>query len=172
MLKTEVGVKLERDLYVYFSIIWSSYKSRFVTSVCYCYFLTLYWKKISRTVPVFYVLGLPWWLSGKEPTCQCRRCRLSPWIGKNPWRRKWQCIPAFQYSCLENPMDWSLADSSPWGCKKSDMTEHTHSCSKQEFPSRPCTYNCCWTSPPPHLPALPIPTWPTTISEGVNFFLL
>ena len=35
------------------------------------------------------LIGLPWWLNGKEPTCQCRRCRFDPWIMKIPWRRKW-----------------------------------------------------------------------------------
>ena len=30
----------------------------------------------------------------------------------------------FQYLCLKNPMN-SLAGSSPWGCKESDMTEVT-----------------------------------------------
>ena len=25
-----------------------------------------------------------WWLSGKEPTYQCRRCRFTPWVGKIP----------------------------------------------------------------------------------------
>ena len=37
--------------------------------------------------------GLPWWLSGKESICQCRSCRrcgFDPWVGKIPWRRKWQ----------------------------------------------------------------------------------
>ena len=28
-----------------------------------------------------------------------------------------------QYSCLENPMDRSLVDYSPWGCKESDMAK-------------------------------------------------
>ena len=28
--------------------------------------------------------GLPWWLSGKESTCQCRRHRFNPWSGKIP----------------------------------------------------------------------------------------
>ena len=40
------------------------------------------------------VLGLPRWLSGKEPTCQCRRCKrcgFDPWIRKIPWRKK--CLP-------------------------------------------------------------------------------
>ena len=39
--------------------------------------------------------GLPWWLSGKEPACQCRRYRFNPWIGKILWRRKWQSTPVF-----------------------------------------------------------------------------
>ena len=28
--------------------------------------------------------GLPWWLSDKEPTCQCRRLGFDPWSGKTP----------------------------------------------------------------------------------------
>ena len=35
-------------------------------------------------------LGLLWWLSGKEPTCRCRRWGFHPWVGKIPLRRKWQ----------------------------------------------------------------------------------
>jgi len=37
--------------------------------------------------------GLPWWLSGREFTCQCRRCRrygFDPQVGKIPWRSKRQ----------------------------------------------------------------------------------
>ena len=49
-------------------------------------------------------------LRGKESTCQCRRCRLDPWVGKTPYRRK--CSP-LQYSCLRNRMDrgacWATA---------------------------------------------------------------
>ena len=29
-------------------------------------------------------LGLPWWLSGKESTCQCRRHGFHPWSGTIP----------------------------------------------------------------------------------------
>ena len=39
---------------------------------------------------------LPGWLSSKESACQCRRCRrcrFDPWVGKTPWRRKWQPTP-------------------------------------------------------------------------------
>ena len=34
--------------------------------------------------------------SGKEPACQCRRCKrlgFDPSVGKIPWRRKWQSTP-------------------------------------------------------------------------------
>ena len=37
--------------------------------------------------------GLPWGLSGKESVCQCRRRGFNPWVGKIPWRRKWQPTP-------------------------------------------------------------------------------
>ena len=39
--------------------------------------------------------GLPRWLSGKGPACQCRRLRFNPWVGKIPWRRAWQPTPVF-----------------------------------------------------------------------------
>ena len=35
------------------------------------------------------------WLRGKEYTCQCRRCGFDFWVGKIPWRRKWQPTPVF-----------------------------------------------------------------------------
>ena len=40
-------------------------------------------------------------LSGKEPACQSRRLRFHPWVGKIPWRRKWQ--NPFRCFCLGNP---------------------------------------------------------------------
>ena len=49
-----------------------------------------------------YTSGLPWWLSGKESTCQCRRHGFDPWIEKIPWRRKRQPTPVFLPG---NPMD-------------------------------------------------------------------
>ena len=39
--------------------------------------------------------GLPRWRTGKESTCQGRRHGVDPWVGKIPWRRKWQTIPVF-----------------------------------------------------------------------------
>ena len=42
--------------------------------------------------------GLPWWLSGRQSACQCKRCRrhgFDPWVGKIPWRMKWKPTPVF-----------------------------------------------------------------------------
>ena len=60
----------------------------------------------------------------KESTCQCRsckRCRFDPWVGKIPWRRKWQPTPVFLPG--KSHRQRSLADYSLWGCKELDMTE-------------------------------------------------
>ena len=34
------------------------------------------------------VKGLPWWLSDKEASCQCRRPRFDLWVGKIAWRKE------------------------------------------------------------------------------------
>ena len=39
--------------------------------------------------------GLPRWLSVKESACQCRRPGFNPWVGKIPWRRKWNPTSVF-----------------------------------------------------------------------------
>ena len=47
---------------------------------------------------LWWSVGLPKWFSGKECTCQCRRYRrhgFDTWVGKIPWRRKWQPTPVF-----------------------------------------------------------------------------
>ena len=33
--------------------------------------------------------------SGKESICYCRRHGFDPWVGRIPWRRKWQATPVF-----------------------------------------------------------------------------
>ena len=58
-------------------------------------------------------LSFPGGASGKEPVCQCRRCKKSgfyPWVRKIPWRRVWQPTPV---SCLENPIDRGAWRASP-----------------------------------------------------------
>ena len=52
---------------------------------------------------------------------------FSPWVGKIPWRRKWQPTPVFLPGKFHRQR--SLVDYNPWGCKESDTTEedtHTH----------------------------------------------
>jgi len=60
--------------------------------------------------------GFPWWLSGKESTCQCMRCGFDPWVRKTPWSRKWQPIQ-------KSHGQRSLVGYSPWARKESDMAE-------------------------------------------------
>ena len=45
---------------------------------------------------------------------------MDPGVGKIPWRQAWQPIPVFL------PKEFHEQRSSPWGCKESDMTDHTH----------------------------------------------
>ena len=75
-----------------------------------------------------YMYGLLWWLSGKETTCQCRRHRFDPWVGRIPWRKEWQPTPVFLPG--KSLGQRSLAGYSPRGRKESDTTErlstHTH----------------------------------------------
>ena len=67
--------------------------------------------------------GLPWWLSGKKKKSafQCKRHEFDPWVGKIPWRRKWQPSPVFLPGKFHGQR--SLVGYSRWDCKESDMTE-------------------------------------------------
>ena len=51
------------------------------------------------------------------------RHRFEPWARRIPWRRAWQPTPVFLPR--ESHGQRSLAGSSPWGCRESDMTEAT-----------------------------------------------
>ena len=58
------------------------------------------------------------------PACQCRLCRrlgFDPWVGKMPWKRKWQPAPVFLPGKSHGQR--RLAGYSPWGWKESDTTE-------------------------------------------------
>ena len=54
-------------------------------------------------------------------TCQYRRHGFDPWVGKIPWRRKWQPTPVFLPGKSHGQR--SLVGYSPRGLKESDMTE-------------------------------------------------
>ena len=49
---------------------------------------------------------------------------FDPWVGKIPWRRKWQPTPVFFPGELHGQK--SLAGYSPRGRKESDTTEGAH----------------------------------------------
>ena len=82
------------------------------------------------------MLRIPRWLSGKESICQCRRCkrlRFPSWVGRIPWRRKWQLTPVFLPREFHGQR--SLMGYSPWGRKESAMTEHA-------MPRQVCARHC------------------------------
>ena len=63
-------------------------------------------------------------LAVKNPPGRCRRhkrCGFHLWVGKIPWRRKWQPTPVFLPG--ESHGQRSLVGYSPWGCKKVDKSE-------------------------------------------------
>ena len=50
--------------------------------------------------------GLPWWLRGKESTCQCRRWGFNPWIRKIPLEEEMEThssISAWEIPWTEEP---------------------------------------------------------------------
>ena len=70
--------------------------------------------------------------SGKESACQCRRCGFSPWVGKMPWRRKWQPTPVLVPG--EPHGQRSLVGYSPRG-HESDTTERLANSDESSQPS-------------------------------------
>ena len=66
------------------------------------------------------------------------------WVGKSPWRRKWQPTPVFLPGKSHGQRN--LEGYSPWGCKDSDTIEHTdthiHSLSLFFFFS--LFFGCCF----------------------------
>ena len=64
--------------------------------------------------------GLSWWLSGKESTCQSRRCGTMPVSGRFPVEGNGNPL---QFSCFENQMNRGAWQAAIHGvAKKSDMT--------------------------------------------------
>ena len=58
---------------------------------------------------------------------KCRKCKrhgFDPWVGKIPWRRKWQLTRVFLPGKFHGHR--SLVGCSLWGLKELDTAEHTH----------------------------------------------
>ena len=64
------------------------------------------------------ILGLPWWLNGKESACQAGYIDSVPGSGRSPGGGNGNPL---QYPCLENPMDREVW----WATVHRDMTEHS-----------------------------------------------
>ena len=73
----------------------------------------------------FQFLGLPWWLSGKESTCQCRRCGFDPWVRKIPLEEE-----MITHSSI---LAWKVLERGAWWAtvheaSKSQAQLSTHTC--------------------------------------------
>ena len=98
-----------------FSLLFRSLFSLHHTSLCvvHCGWISsLGYNKVLMRLE-----GLPWWLGGKECTCKCRRWGFNLWVGKIPWRRKWQPIPMFLPG--KSHEQKSLEGYTPHGVEKS-----------------------------------------------------
>ena len=88
-------------------------KCHFLRSCCWPSFISPSLKsKLSS--PLILSHGLPWWLSGKESACQCRRRRFDPSVDKMPWRRKmaiYCSILAWEIPWTEEPGGLQSMDS-------------------------------------------------------------
>ena len=63
--------------------------------------------------------------AGKESAYQCRSLGFYPWVGKIPWRRKWQPTPVSLPGKFHGQR--TLVGHILWGNKEFDTTEHAHS---------------------------------------------
>ena len=55
------------------------------------------------------------------PMQKMQEMLAQPWVGKTPWRRKWQPTPVFLPGKSHGQR--SLMGYSPWSCKESDTAE-------------------------------------------------
>ena len=72
--------------------------------------------RVAFYVPPARPARLPKQPHGKASACQCRRYRFDLWVGKIPWKRKWQPAPVFLPGKSHGQR--SLEGYGPWGCKR------------------------------------------------------
>ena len=114
-----------------------SFDSCFLIWMPYISFSCLITLDKSSSTTLKHWMGLPRWISGKEATCQCRRCRFNPSVGKIPGGGN---VNPLQYSGLEIHGQRSLPDCSPQGhrVRPDQVTEQAALNGKTE----------CWQSLP------------------------
>ena len=97
------------------------------------------------------------WLSGKESSCQCSRHGLDPWVGKIPWRRKWQPTPFSlpgkphgqrSLAMLESMGSQRIRHDLAIECACAHTGTHTHTLRQYSFVERPQILES--DSPGPH----------------------
>ena len=64
-----------------------------------------------------------------------------PWVGKMPWRRKWQSIPIFMPG--KSQRQRNLAGCSPWSHKELNMTEQLSIAEASQSPSNSLPKKIC-----------------------------
>ena len=64
----------------------------------------------------YHATGPPWWISQWRIHLQCRKPNFDPWVGKIPWRRKWQPTPGLLPGKIHGHR--SLKGYSPSGHKR------------------------------------------------------
>ena len=85
--------------------------------------------QISKVIALFctftcFSWGFPGGSIGKESACKAGdRLGFDPWVGKIPWRKKWEPTPVFLLG--ESHRQGSLRSYGPWGYKESNTTEVT-----------------------------------------------
>ena len=82
---------------------------------------------------------------------------MDPWVGKTPWRKKWQPTPAFLPGKSHGQRN--LVGYSPWGCKELDPTEQLNtipSCMGTWDPSAPPAWSPSSLLFEPSLALLPL----------------
>ena len=73
---------------------------------------------------IYFTYGIAGGSDDKVSAYNVGRPRFDPWLGKIPWRRKWQPTPVLlpgKSHGWRSPVGYS-----PWGHKESDMTERLH----------------------------------------------
>ena len=89
-------------------------------------------------------IRLPWWLRWQSICLRCGRPRFDPWVGKSPWRRKWQPAPVLLPG--KSHGRGSIVGYSPQGRKESNTTERLHYYALSDFPGgsdgNVSAYNC------------------------------
>ena len=78
---------------------------------------------VNRKITELYISPRNTLVAQRVKSLQCGRNRFDPWVGKIPWRRKWQ--PTALFLSRKSHGRRSLAGYSPWGCKELDTTEET-----------------------------------------------